>query len=1266
MMSSQDPRTTGAIAEGEASIPALIEALHEADQQLTALTAGEVDAVSNRAGRTVLLQDAQERLREYEVSKQAAILDALPANIALLDARGSVVSVNAAWSRLAQACALAPPHDGANGVGFEVCSVVAGGNAALAQQVTQAIRSVLAGDLKTFSVEYPHQLAGQAPCWFLLTISPFAGPPPIGAVVMHLDITERTRAEQSRQRTSELLSAVAAGTSDQVFVKGSDGRYLFCNESFARFAGRSVEEMVGQDNGTVFGAEAARALTLTDRRVIETGESLSTEELLAGAAGPRIFHATKGPYRDVDGAVIGVIGISRDITDRKNAEQALSESQTLLSLAGRLAVVGSWVVNLPAQGVVWSNALALMHDEAEGFSPTPEQALAYYAPEHRDSISAVFARCIRTGEPFDVEHEIVTARGRRLWVRTIGEAVLDEAGHVVRIQGALQDLSERIAAERATAQLAARLTNTLESITEGFVTLDHEWRFTYVNHEASRMTGQSRESLLGRVLWDALPALVGSDFEREYRQAMGSGRATTFEALYAPWSTWMAVRCYPSEAGLSINFSDVTQQRLDQNALRELNADLEARVVARTAELKAARDEADQANRAKSSFLASMSHEIRTPMNGVIGMIDVLEQGSLRPAQAEIVRTVRESAYALLHIVDDVLDFSKIEAGHLQIDCEPMSIAQVVEGVCDTLEHLSHAKGVTLQQFIDPLLPDQVLGDAMRLRQILLNLLGNAIKFSSADGRSGQVVVRATQTAREADRASIELSVSDNGIGMDDATLKRLFKPFTQADDSTTRRFGGTGLGLSICSRLAGLMGGDIQVTSTPGVGSRFALGLTLPALDHDSSVPASPSRLADVCCLVLGTQTGVAPDLAQDLKRAGADVHAAASLPAADRWFATAAAASGTAPRTSRVVVIDALGTLADAGQRATAQHHWSVLRQAAVPVLLIDACPPAAVPLAAEGGGPRVSGSLLRAELIDAVALAAGLAPTHGADAASTFEVETLPAEPTLRHAVGRSDGSLILVAEDNDINRKVIRKQLALLGYTADIVRDGREALARARRGRYALLLTDLHMPLMDGYELANAIRKEEASGVRMPIVALTANALKGEARRCRDNGMDDYMTKPVQLADLHAMLVTWMPAHAKPTALRRRMGEQRSSPHNDPPPRSVPAAPAVDLGVLAALVGDDPAVIGAMLDAFATSAARSGAAIRQGVATAAHSTVGDAAHSLKSAARSIGARRLGTLCDEMETAALAGRTPELAVQLEHFEIELGRVTRFLEAR
>ncbi len=667
-----------------------------------------------------------------------------------------------------------------------------------------------------------------------------------------------------------------------------------------------------------------------------------------------------------------------------------------------------------------------------------------------------------------------------------------------------------------------------------------------------------------------------------------------------------------------------SRRKQAEAALLQLNESLEQRVVERTADLDQARREADAANRAKSAFLATMSHEIRTPMNGVLGMVEILAQGRLTEHQTELINTIRESATTLLCIIDDILDFSKIEAGRLDIEYTPVCVPDIVEGLCNSLVPLAVAKAVELSLFISPDIPERLLSDDVRLRQLLYNLLGNAIKFSASDPeRRGRVAIRVEPSVEDSFRLSFR--IIDNGIGMKPETLAQIFSPFTQAEVDTTRRFGGAGLGLAICKRLVDLMQGEITAESTFGAGSTFTV--TLPFTIPKEQPETAPPPLADLDCIVVTDPKLNSADIRAYLEHAGAQVDV---VDAVDHAAIQRAAARGP------VVLIQyterqppeidpAFSAMNNMRSLYINQGRRRRARVEKKHMVTLD------------------GDALRRHALVRAVAVAAGRASPEVFQDPNEDDVlrDEAIMPPTVAEA--RAQNRLILIAEDDDLNQRVILEQLRLLGYAGEVVGNGEEALRLWREGSYALLLTDLHMPEMDGYSLAQAIREEEHGRQHLPIIALTANALRGEKNRAKSAGMDAYLTKPVPLRTLREMLEKWLPQSASGTG-SDSLGKKD---------QVAVGVPLVDVSVLKQLVGEDGETVKEFLTEYLVLARKLTEEIQTAFDAGDVRHVSAIAHKLKSSSRSVGALVLGDLCAGMENAGKEGDRTFIAEQMQEFE-------------
>ncbi|MEW1823694.1 PAS domain S-box protein [Arthrobacter sp. NPDC080031] len=539
-----------------------------------------------------------------------------------------------------------------------------------------------------------------------------------------------------------------------------------------------------------------------------------------------------------------------------------------------------------------------------------------------------------------------------------------------------------------------------------------------------------------------------------------------------------------------------------------IGQDITARRAAE-AELLAAREAALESSRLKSEFLATMSHEIRTPMNGVIGLTTLLLDTPLDEAQRKYAEGVQTAAGALLTLINDILDFSKLEAGKIDLDITSFDPQSLMEEVASLLAEAAQGKGLELIAYCHPDVPAQLAGDAGRIRQILLNLASNAVKFTA----SGEVAIRVNVEAQDARTALVRFEVSDSGIGIDAADHLRLFDSFSQADASTTRRYGGTGLGLAICRRLTEVMGGDIGLTSAPGEGSTFWFSLRLPLAKEPGRVPDRPVRslLGGLRVLVVDDNATNRFVLESQLNTWGLRPDAVADARTALDRSRTAAAAG----KPFDIAVLDMCMPDMDGLELAHELSRDPALRGIRL-MMLTSASQVSKTDMADAGISEWLTKPVRGSELYDRLMrLVAGNPAT---DAASAFALPPRQDRPSK----GR-----ILVVEDNEVNQLVAREMVAKLGYQAEVAADGAQAVSAIAARSYAAVLMDCHMPVMDGFEATKSIRARENRSEHLPIIAMTAGAQDEDRERCLAAGMDDYLSKPVDLAALDEALNRWVP-------------------------------------------------------------------------------------------------------------------------------------------
>ncbi len=1042
------------------------------------------------------------------------------------------------------------------------------------------------------------------------------------------DITERHEAGEALRASERKYRDLITYSQGLICTHTLDGTLTALNPAGAAQLGYAPEELIGASLAEMLVPAARAGFGDYLAQIRQAGRASGSMYVRHRSGEVRIwmYHNT---LQAQPGETPYVQGYAQDITELKRAEAALRASEERFRTLATYAPVGIFQSDRDGKNAFVNDyLLALIGlERSAGFGRGWVRSLH---PEDRRRINLAWRAAVRAGGTFAEEFRFLRPDGAIVWVTCRALPLRDEAGQIAGHLGTVTDISELRRKERALRAAERQQRAILDNMSELVFLTDAEERCITVNPAFAAFYGRPPESFIGQTAADRIAGALGQRQHQENLALMRSGAPLRVE------------RQVPDPAGVlhwhEINKTPILEPDGTPIGLVGVIRDITERKEVEVA-LQQAKEAAEAAVQARSIFLATMSHEIRTPLNGVIGMTGLLLDTALSDEQREYAEILRRSGEALLGLINDILDFSKIEAGRLDLEAIDFDLRAVIEDVIELLAEPAEQKALSLGCRVDHALPPLLRGDPGRLRQIVTNLVSNAVKFTER----GEVLVDVQVLAAEPDGALLRIEVTDSGIGMSEATLEQLFQPFTQADASTTRVYGGTGLGLAISHQLAALMGGDLTVRSRLGAGSTFTLTLRLAPPQSQALPHVTHPQLVGKRALVLDDKPASRALLLHLLQRWGIEATLCVD---ADQGLALLRTAA-EARQEFELALINVVLPERD-GFALTRAIRTDARLAGCAPILMSAYAQRGYGHTAREAGAAAfLSKPIRQSQLFDALMTAlSGRPPEESA-------AQPGPAQSVFGHQPPRRAGGRILVVEDNQVNQRVAARMLEKLGYAADVVANGREALAALEQIPYRLVLMDCHMPEMDGFAATTALRAREGAARHTPVIALTANALAGERERCLAAGMDDYLAKPVQKSELAALLSRWWEHEDAPVA---------------PPVAPAPPTATLDPAIIQELyeLQDGEADLLAVLSAeLAGEIERGFAAIQQAQSEGAHALFVDVGHRLKGSCAVLGATTLAQLWGELEQHGRSGDLAAAAALVPALQAEWARVHLALAA-
>lgn len=1039
-------------------------------------------------------------------------------------------------------------------------------------------------------------------------------------LIVDHDVTSLVREQRQSDEAAGRFRILFEHTAELNSIIDARGTYLYANPRYHDVLGYDPAALIGTSTLSIIHPDDAPKVAAALREVVGHPDGYAANELrLRHADGTWRTLMVRGVNMLHVPGVRGILVTSRDITDRVAMETQLRASEQRLHTIFVNAPIILTAVD--AEGIVTFSAGQQVEKLRPPGAPGPLGQSIFTYFKNNTVITDNIRRALH-GEATTYSMELAGSA-----FQTHVQPEFDGDGRVVGAIGVSVDISDQVRMVNVLSESESRFRHMFDNAPVGVALVALDGRFMQVNQTLCAMVGYPMDELLAITFVDlTVPDDRDLSMQKVQEALAGETAHLQFEKRYRRSDgqvIWMRINStlIRDALGAPLHFVshlvDISASKAVEHRLEQANQELERLVNLR------------------SSFMANMSHEIRTPMNGVIGLTHLLLNTALTSEQRDYVETIRSSGQTLLTIINDVLDFSKIEAGRLTLETVAFDIHKLVDSVISLLSAQASAKGIGLVATVDPLVPTMVMGDPTRLRQILTNLAGNAVKFT----QSGEVAVDVTLLSEENGAVLLRCAVSDTGIGIPPDVQATLFTPFTQADSSTARKFGGTGLGLAISKQLVGLMGGEIGVESAAGLGSVFWFSLRLArGHDEERSLPwqgAAPRALivsdnATVRGLLehLLTTWQMTSDTASTgrqalaaISRATHEIHPFDLVLLTRQYQGLDGLAIATALRSTPTLGHAQMLLL-------TAQD----IPETDLEVAQLAAILPLPVPASA---------------LYDTFVRLLAPAGTAAAQSAGARSEQAIPLQLPAAH---------ILVAEDNAVNQRVARWLLANLGLTLTMVTNGQEAIDAVQQGwesgsPFDAVLMDCQMPVVDGYMATREIRRRERQrGGHLPIIAMTANAFQSDMQAAKAAGMDDYLPKPVTPDQLEVMLRRWLlaPIDQTPPVLPTLLNEQTV---------------LARLHELHVAVGADLVV--ELADIFLSDIPQRLAELRQALGAQDAASFAYVAHTLKGSCGNIGAAHLADLCDALQTAGRASDLTNADQILAELEAEVEQVSAQLRA-